>query len=155
MPQMILIHLSNPLSLLDWTKSKIAPRVLVTTERMLTIRIIVKTHPNRAVALCILLNITTAITIDPRIVNNCTAAEMILMILANFLCFMASLSRRIAHRTDHAMRTSPINMVKVEMATDEVAAIVVGITYGLKIKRIIMYEHTISRIPFCLQEWVP
>ena len=42
--------------------------------------------------------------VDEMIASNCTIPVMILITLANFLCFIASLSKRIAHRTEPIMK---------------------------------------------------
>lgn len=123
-PQMILIHLANPLTLDDWTKSKIAHRVLVTIDKILIHKSTVIRPLIRAPTLWIVLNTMIEITIDPSIASNCTTAEMILITLANFLCFLASLSKSIAHRTEPTIRIRPSNMAIVEIATNGAEVVV-------------------------------
>ena len=69
-PQMILIRLANHFTLVDWTKSKIAHRVLVIIDKILIPKRIVITHPNRAPALWMLLNTTMVIMIDPSMASS-------------------------------------------------------------------------------------
>jgi hypothetical protein len=69
-PQMILIHLANHFTLVDWTKSKIAHRVLVTIDKILIPKRIVITHPNRAPTLWIVLSTATVMMIDPSMASS-------------------------------------------------------------------------------------
>ncbi|MEI8092050.1 MAG: hypothetical protein WCG98_07835 [bacterium] len=82
------------------------------------------TRPNRAPTLCVLLNITSVITTDPNIANSCTIAEIILITLANFLCFLASFRRSIAHRIAPAIRIIPSSAAKVDTVTNGVEEVI-------------------------------
>ena len=138
-PQMILIHLANPFTLLDWIKSKIAHRVFVTIDKMLMHKSTVIKPLNRAPVLWMLLNTIIEMIIDPNIASNCTIAEMILITLANFLCFLASLSKSIAHQTDPAIRITPSSIAIVEMATNGAAVVVAVIDCIYKVKRLLNF----------------
>ena len=133
-PQMILIHLANPLTLDDWIKSKIAHRVFVMIERKLMIRRKVMVHHTIPVTVWTLLKRIMVIIMDPRIAVNWTIAEIYLITLANFLCFIASLSKRIAHRIEPAMRIIHKSTANVEIVTSGVVGSVGIDWYNYKLK---------------------
>lgn len=126
-PQMILIHLANPLTLWDWMNRRIAHRVLVIMDKILIPKRMVINQPIHVLTLWMLLSSTIEMIMDPRIASSWTTAQMILITLANFLCFIASLNKRIAHRTDPAMRITPITSANVEIVTNGVVEAVIDI----------------------------
>jgi len=124
-PQMILIHFLNLFALLDWIKSKIAPRVLVTIAIILiannTLMMILVANQ----MFSILLSSMSVMMIDPTIAASWTLPEIILMIFANFLCFLASCNKSMAHRTDPTMRMIPRSTATGEMLINGVVLSIV------------------------------
>ena len=84
----------------------------------------------RGLTLVTLLRTIDTITTDPMIDNRCTIAQIILITFANFLYFIASFRRRIAHRIDHDIKRSQISIANVEMVTRGVVS--VGIELKVK-----------------------
>lgn len=113
--QMILIRFENPLLLLDSMNNNIPHRIFVTMETILIANKIVITMPARAHTDWGFEKTSETIIIEPTIANNWMIPDMILIILANFLCFFASLNKRIAPHIEPAMRMMPKSMVRVEI----------------------------------------
>lgn len=125
-PQIILIPFLNHIFFPDSLKSKIAPRILVMIERMPMPNDIVNIVP-RLVLAAVGLDIMVAMMIvEHKIAKNWTIQEIILIAFANPLCFIASLSKRIAHQIAPIMKMILTTWSKVHVET------VVGIEYRMK-----------------------
>lgn len=117
-PQMILMTLANPFALPASINSRMPHRMLVTSHIMLNV-------PAMFVLAC------PSIMVN-KIIRNHMTAEMVLMTLANPLCFIESLSRRTAHRVDPMKRMSIAISRIIPIVGEKIDNRFVGMAYMLK-----------------------